>query len=80
MLRIQSGVFTCIQSVYRGTDERDFQSPKHDVFALGMVMIIIGLWKPFTSFKKYHLAKMDEERQKAAMQHRKPIPERQFGR
>jgi hypothetical protein len=51
--------------------QKALQSATHDVFALGMVMIVIGLWKPFTIFQKYHLAGTEEERQKVAMQQRK---------
>jgi len=42
---------------------KEAQNPQHDVFSLGMVLIVIGLWMPFTSFRKYQEAQTERERQ-----------------
>jgi hypothetical protein len=42
-------------------NEKARQIPEHDVFSLGMVMIAIGLWAPFTSLKKYQSAGTEQE-------------------
>lgn len=47
------------------------QSPEHDVFSLGMVLIVIGLWKPFTSFRKYHETKDEHLKRAFCMKLRK---------
>lgn len=41
---------------------KEVQNPQHDIFSLGMVLIVIGLWRPFTSFRKYQEAQTEREK------------------
>jgi hypothetical protein len=50
---------------------KEAQNPQHDVFSLGMVLIVIGLWMPFTSFRKYQEAQTEQERRDFSTKMRK---------
>jgi hypothetical protein len=43
-------------------DAKELQNPQHDVYSLGMVLIVIGLWRPFTCLKKYQEAQDERAR------------------
>lgn len=50
---------------------KERQVPEHDVFSLGMVLIVIGLWMPFERFKKYQEAADENQRREFSMKLRK---------
>ncbi|KAH8647690.1 hypothetical protein BX600DRAFT_530593 [Xylariales sp. PMI_506] len=48
-------------------DDKERQTYAHDIFSLGMVLIVIGHWLPFTSFRKYQEAADDKQRRAFSM-------------
>ncbi|KAK9772031.1 putative Protein kinase domain-containing protein [Seiridium cardinale] len=44
--------------------EKQRQQFEHDIFSLGMVLIVIGLWMPLSAFKKYHSYADERKRRK----------------
>ncbi|RFU75465.1 hypothetical protein TARUN_6798 [Trichoderma arundinaceum] len=50
---------------------KERQVPEHDIFSLGMVLIVIGLWMPFGRFKKYQEAANEDQRRDFSMKLRK---------
>lgn len=63
-------VYLHVDRLRQGYD-KDLQNPKHDVFSLGMVLTVIGLWTAFTSFKKYQGCETDRQRQEFSAKLRK---------